>query len=375
MKQKILFMDRDGTLIDEPQTDFQIDSLSKLKLLPTVIHNLYKIQQKLDYLFVIVTNQDGLGTTAFPESNFWEAQNKMIELFESQGIKFAEVYIDEHFPHQNSANRKPNTGMLTKFFNEKYDLQNSYVIGDRLTDIELAKNMGAKGILLRHYYNVNEVIPTDLEETLACEAQNWDEIANFLLLPRRKAIFERKTNETAITIELNLDGTGLANIHTGLSFFDHMLEQLAKHSGIDMTIHVKGDLHVDEHHTVEDTAIALGETLAKALGNKRGIQRYGFCLPMDDCIAQVALDFGGRMCLVWQVAFWRDKVGDMPTEMFEHFFKSFADGARANLHIKAEGGNEHHKIESIFKALARAIRMAVQRNADNMELPTTKGML
>ncbi len=375
MKQKVLFVDRDGTLIDEPQTDFQIDNLRKLKLLPNIIHDLYKIQQKLDYLLVIVTNQDGLGTDRFPEDTFWETQNKMIELFESQGIKFDEVYIDEHYPYENSPNRKPNTGMLTKFFNGNYDLENSYVVGDRMTDIALAKNLGAKGIFLRHDYNASEIVPENLQEVLACDAKNWHEIADFLLLPRRKAVFHRKTHETDIHIELNLDGTGKANIDTGLGFYNHMLDQLAKHSGVDITIKVHGDLHIDEHHTIEDTAIALGETFAKALGDKRGVQRYGFCLPMDDCIAQVALDFGGRTWLVWQTAFWREKIGDMPTEMFEHFFKSFADGAKANINIKAEGSNEHHKIESIFKALAKAIKMAVQRNADNMELPTTKGLL
>lgn len=375
MKQKVLFIDRDGTLIVEPQTDFQIDSLPKLSFLPNIIHNLYKIQQKLDYLLVIVTNQDGLGTKNFPLDAFWETQNKMMEIFESQGIKFAEVYIDEHYPEDNSPNRKPNTGMLTKFFGEEYDLANSYVIGDRFTDVELAKNLGAKGIFLRQDYNRELPVPANLVDSLACDAQNWDEITDFLMLPRRNASIIRKTNETDIAITLNLDGTGKAQINTGLHFFNHMLEQLAKHSGTDLKIEVKGDLHIDEHHTIEDTAIALGEVFAKALGDKRGIQRYGYCLPMDDCIAQVALDFGGRSWLVWQTAFWREKVGDMPTEMFEHFFKSFSDGAKANLHIKAEGSNEHHKIESIFKALAKAIKMAVLRNADNMVLPTTKGML
>jgi imidazoleglycerol-phosphate dehydratase/histidinol-phosphatase len=374
-KQKVLFIDRDGTLIVEPQTDFQVDSLQKLSFLPNVIHNLYKIQQKLDYLLVIVTNQDGLGTPNFPLETFWETQNKMIEVFESQGIKFSEVYIDEHYPEDNSPNRKPNTGMLTKFFGEEYDLANSYVIGDRWTDVELAKNLGAKGIFLRQDYNQTQTVPENLADFLAYDAQNWDTITDFLLLPRRNATIVRKTNETDIKISLNLDGTGQAAIKTGLHFFDHMLEQLAKHSSTDLTIDVIGDLHIDEHHTIEDTAIALGEVFAKALGDKRGIQRYGYCLPMDDCIAQVALDFGGRSWLVWQTAFWREKVGDVPTEMFEHFFKSFSDGAKANLHIKAEGSNEHHKIESIFKALAKAIKMAVLRQADNMILPTTKGLL
>jgi imidazoleglycerol-phosphate dehydratase/histidinol-phosphatase len=375
MKQKVLFIDRDGTLIDEPQDNFQIDSLTKLSLLPNIVHSLYKIQQKLDYQLVIVTNQDGLGTPSFTEESFWETQHKMMALFASQGITFAEVYIDEHYPEDNSPNRKPNTGMLTKFFGEEYDLANSYVIGDRMTDVMLAKNLGAKGILLRHWYNAEEIVPETLTETLACDAKNWDEITDFLLLPRRKATLERNTNETKIAITLNLDGTGQAQINTGLHFFNHMLEQLAKHSGVDIQLVVHGDLHIDEHHTIEDTAIALGEIFVKALGNKLGVQRYGFCLPMDDCIAQVAVDFGGRSWLVWQTSFWREKVGDMPTEMFEHFFKSFAEGAKANLHIKAEGSNEHHKIESIFKALAKAIKMAVQRNPDNMVLPSTKGLL
>jgi imidazoleglycerol-phosphate dehydratase / histidinol-phosphatase len=373
--QKILFIDRDGTLIAEPQTDFQVDALHKLVLLPNIIHHLHKLRQQSPYLFVIVTNQDGMGTVAFPAENFWETHNKMIALFESQGITFDAVHIDEHFEHDNSPNRKPNTGMLGAYFSPAYDLQNSYTIGDRLTDILLAKNLGAKGILLRHDYNKNIAVPDELRPFLALEAQNWEEIANFLLLPHRKITLARKTNETDIAISLNLDGTGKAQIHTGLGFFDHLLDQLAKHSGIDMQVQVQGDLHIDEHHTIEDTAIALGEAFGKALGDKKGIQRYGFCLPMDDCLAQVALDFGGRSWLVWEASFKREKIGEMPTEMFEHFFKSFGDGAKANLNIKAEGTNEHHKIEAIFKALAKAIKAAVWRDADKMVLPSTKGVL
>lgn len=373
--QKILFIDRDGTLIDEPQTDFQIDSLAKLSFLPNVIHCLHKLQQYTNYSSVIVTNQDGLGTPAFPSESFWETQNKMMQIFESQGIKFQAVHIDEHFEHQNSPNRKPQTGMLQAYFSSAYDLANSYTIGDRLTDIELAKNLGAKGILLRHDYNKHIAIPDALLPFLALEAQNWNEITDFLLLPHRKATVERKTNETNIAISINLDGTGKSEIQTGIGFFDHLLDQLAKHSGVDIQLHANGDLHIDEHHTIEDTAIALGEVFAKALGDKRGIQRYGFCLPMDDCLAQVALDFGGRAWLVWQADFKREKIGEMPTEMFEHFFKSFSDGAKANLNIKAEGQNEHHKIEGIFKALAKAIKAALKRDANNMFLPTTKGVL
>jgi len=375
--QKVLFIDRDGTLIHEPQDNYQIDKLSKLNFLPNVIHALHLIRQKLPYQFVMVTNQDGLGTESFPTESFWESHNKMTELLASQGIVFDETYIDEHFEWQNAPTRKPNTGMLTKFIQnpDLYDLPNSYVIGDRLTDIQLAKNLGAKGILIRHTDNQHLEVPEELQAHLALDAQNWLVIAEFLLLPRRNASYQRTTNETDIHIQLNLDGIGKANIHTGLGFFDHMLDQLARHSGVDLTIKVKGDLHIDEHHTIEDTAIALGETFAKALADKKGIQRYGYCLPMDDCLAQVALDFGGRSWLVWKAEFKREKIGEMPTEMFEHFFKSFADGAKANLNIQAEGQNEHHKIEGIFKALAKAIGMAVKRDMNNMNLPSTKGML
>ncbi len=375
MMQKVLFIDRDGTLIEEPQTDFQIDSLQKLAFLPDVIHQLHRLSKQSPYAFVMVTNQDGMGTPAFPAESFWETHNKMMQIFESQGITFAAVHIDEHFEHENSPNRKPNTGLLQGYFSAAYDLANSYTIGDRLTDVQLAKNLGAKGIFIRHPYNQHVTVPADLQPYLALEANNWAEIVNFLLLPIRQAFVERKTNETQISVALNLDGTGKSTIHTGIGFFDHLLDQLAKHSGIDLHLHVVGDLHIDEHHTIEDTAIALGEVFAKALGDKKGIQRYGFCLPMDDCLAQVALDFGGRSWLVWEAAFWREKIGEMPTEMFEHFFKSFADGAKANLNIKATGNNEHHKIEGIFKALAKSIQMAVKRDANKMILPTTKGIL
>lgn len=369
--KKVLFIDRDGTIIVEPPVTEQVESLDQLEFLPGVITALSKIRNEGEYELVMVTNQDGLGTKSFPEEKFWPAHNMMLKILEGEEVKFSQIHIDRAFPADNTLTRKPGTGMLTQYFSPEYDLKNSFVIGDRLTDIELAKNLGCKCISI----NMNKVIGDELMPYLALKARNWNDIYNFLKLPARIIRKERKTNETDIKIELNLDGTGQTNNKTGINFFDHMLDQLGKHSGIDLTIEAKGDTQVDEHHTIEDTGIALGEAFASALGNKKGIERYGFCLPMDDCLAQVAIDFGGRSWIEWNVEFKREKIGDMPTEMFFHFFKSFSDGAKCNLNIKAEGDNEHHKIESIFKALARAIKRAIKRDADKMILPTTKGSL
>ena len=368
--QKVLFIDRDGTLIWEPPTDFQIDSFEKFKFLPSVITWLGKIVRELDYELVMVTNQDGLGTESFPENTFWPVHNLMIETLANEGIIFSEQCIDKTFEKDNLPTRKPNTGMLTKYLNVNYDLANSYVIGDRITDVKLAKNLGSKSIFIKNYDKEN-----GYENDITKTVNNWEEIYNCLKLPERKVTQIRKTKETDISIELNLDGTGQSNISTGLAFFDHMLEQIAKHGNIDLSINAIGDLHIDEHHTIEDTAITLGETFLKALGDKRGIERYGFTLPMDDCLAQLALDFGGRNWIVWEAEFKREKIGDMPTELFYHFFKSFSDAAKCNLNIKVEGQNEHHKIESIFKAFAKAIKQAAKRDSNNMSLPSTKGVL
>ncbi|KAA5547748.1 bifunctional histidinol-phosphatase/imidazoleglycerol-phosphate dehydratase HisB [Adhaeribacter rhizoryzae] len=364
-KKKVLFIDRDGTILLEPPTDFQVDSFEKFSFYPGVIRNLYKIQTELDYDFVMVTNQDGLGTSSYPEETFWPYQNKMLEILEGEGITFSNIHIDRSFEHENLPTRKPAIGMLEAYFAETYDLANSYVIGDRLTDIQLAENLGAKSIFLGK----------SADDRAALTTTSWDEIYQFLRLPDRTAAVIRNTNETKIKVNLNLDGKGHMQIHTGLGFFDHMLEQLSKHSGADMEIQVQGDLHIDEHHTIEDTAIALGEAFGQALGNKMGISRYGYLLPMDDVLAQVAIDFSGRPWLVWDAEFKREKVGDMPTEMFYHFFKSFSDAAKCNLNVKAEGANEHHKIEAIFKAVAKSIKMAVARDVTNMALPSTKGVL
>lgn len=365
MKKKVLFIDRDGTLIKEPPTDFQVDSLEKLEFIPKAISNLRKIAEECDYELVLVSNQDGLGTDSFPEKDFWPAQYKMLKTLEQENIHFAAIHIDRSFEHEQAPTRKPRTGMLTSYFSEDYDLSQSFVIGDRATDVQLAQNLGSKSIFF------GEAHP----EASFC-SQDWDEIYNFLKLPPRKAAVHRKTSETDISIELNLDGSGACSISTGLHFFDHMLEQLGKHGSTDLSIQVKGDLHIDEHHTIEDTALALGEAYAKALGDKKGIYRYGFLLPMDDALAQVAIDFGGRPWLVWDAKFSREKVGDMPTEMFFHFFKSFSDAAKCNLNIQLTGDNEHHKIEATFKGLARAIKMAVQRDPRNLnQLPSTKGVL
>ncbi|MGO4911215.1 bifunctional histidinol-phosphatase/imidazoleglycerol-phosphate dehydratase HisB [Leeuwenhoekiella sp. W20_SRS_FM14] len=376
--RKVLFIDRDGTLIKET-VDEQIDAFEKMIFYPKAFTYMSKIAQELDYELVMITNQDGLGTDSFPEDTFWPVHNFIMKSFENEGVVFDAVYLDRTFPHENANTRKPGTGMLTQYFSEEYDLANSFVIGDRLTDIELAKNLGAKGIFINDNTELGTAEITvkrdELDAVIALESNDWQKIYEFLKLEARTATISRKTNETAIEIELNLDGTGKSDIKTGLAFFDHMLDQLARHGSMDLKIHVDGDLEVDEHHTIEDTAIALGEVFAKALGNKLGIERYGFCLPMDDCLAQVAIDFGGRNWLVWEADFNREKIGEMPTEMFYHFFKSFTDGARANLNVKAEGTNEHHKIEAIFKAFAKAIKVAVKRDSEKMILPSTKGML
>ncbi len=377
-RKKVLFIDRDGTVIVEP-ADEQTDSLEKIIFYPGVLSYLSRIAMELDFELVMVSNQDGLGSETFPEKTFWPAHNFILKCFEGQRIVFSETHIDRTFPHENAETRKPGTGMLKKYFAEEYDLQNSFVIGDRLTDMELAKNLGSKGIYINTntYLGTNEitVVEAELKETIVLETADWKAIYDFLKLENRVAEISRKTKETDISIQLNLDGTGISNISTGILFFDHMLDQLARHGQMNLDISVKGDLEVDEHHTIEDTGIALGEVFHKALGNKLGMERYGFCLPMDDCLAQVALDFGGRSWLVWEADFKREMIGKMPTEMFYHFFKSFSDGAKANLNIKAEGTNEHHKIEAIFKAFAKAIKMAVKRDVDKMLLPTTKGIL
>ena len=379
MAKKVLFIDRDGTIVLEPE-NYQLDCLSKLEFYPNAFQYLAKIAKELDYELAMVTNQDGLGTTSFPEDTFWPAQNFIVKAFENEGVTFNEIFIDKSFPEDNAPTRKPRTGMLTKYLNNPaYDLSNSFVLGDRITDVELAKNLGSKAIFIKNEDNLGESeIASSLEElasTIALTTTSWKTIYEFLKLEERTASIIRKTNETDIAITVNLDGTGKSKIDTGIAFFDHMLDQIARHGQMDLDIQVKGDLEVDEHHTIEDTAIALGEVFAKALGNKLGIERYGFCLPMDDCLAQVAIDFGGRNWLVWEADFKREMIGQMPTEMFFHFFKSFTDGAKANLNIKAEGTNEHHKIEAIFKAFAKAIKVAVKRDTDKMILPSTKGML
>ena len=377
-KTKVLFIDRDGTIIQEPP-GYQVDAFEKVTFYPKAFSYLSKIAQELDYKLVMITNQDGLGTDIFPEDTFWPVHNFILKSFENEGVVFNKVFIDKTLPEENANTRKPGTGMLTEFFTEEFDLENSFVLGDRITDIELAKNLGAQGIFISDHTDLGaDEITTEreeLEKYIALETTDWQKIYEFLKLKERTASISRKTNETNIEIDLNLDGTGKSDIKTGLAFFDHMLDQLARHGAMDLKIHVDGDLEVDEHHTIEDTAIALGEVFAKALGNKLGIERYGFCLPMDDCLAQVAIDFGGRNWLVWEADFKREKIGEMPTEMFYHFFKSFTDGARANLNVKAEGTNEHHKIEAIFKAFAKAIKVAVKRDPDKMVLPSTKGML
>ncbi len=374
MKKKVLFIDRDGTIVIEPPVDYQLDSLEKLEFYPKVFRNLSFIRSKLDFELVMVTNQDGLGTASFPEETFWPAHNLMLKTLAGEGISFDEILIDRSLPEENAPTRKPRTGLLTAYIdNPEYDLVGSFVIGDRLTDVELAKNLGCGAIYLQD--DVELLVAAGLEEVCVLATTDWNRITDFLFAGERKAQVKRVTKETDIAVSLNLDGSGRCDIHTGLSFFDHMLEQIGKHSGMDLTIRVKGDLEVDEHHTIEDTAIALGECIYQAIGSKRGIERYGYALPMDDCLCQVCLDFGGRPWLVWDAEFRREKIGEMPTEMFLHFFKSLSDAAKMNLNIKAEGQNEHHKIEGIFKALARAIKMAIKRDIYNFELPSSKGVL
>ena len=378
MKKKVLFIDRDGTLISEAP-DEQIDTINKMEFFPGVFTYLGRIVREMDYELVMVTNQDGLGTDAFPEADFWPIQNFIVETLANEGIHFSAIHIDRTFPEEGADTRKPGLGMMQEYFDTSYDLENSYVIGDRLTDMELALNLGAKGIFIDTGTALGtKEIQKDskkIQAQIVLETDNWESIYNYLRTKDRIATIDRKTSETDIRIRLNPDGTGKRDIHTGIAFFDHLLEQLAKHGQLDLEIDVKGDLHVDEHHTIEDTAIALGEALSAALGDKMGIERYGFTLPMDDCLAQVAIDFGGRSWLVWEAEFKREMIGQMPTEMFMHFFKSFSDGARANLNIKAEGTNEHHKIEAIFKAMAKAIKMAVKKDPEKMILPSTKGKL
>jgi imidazoleglycerol-phosphate dehydratase/histidinol-phosphatase len=378
--KRILFIDRDGTLIKEKPPTYQIDSLEKLEFYPFMFQYMTRIAKELEYELVMVTNQDGLGTASFPEETFWPVQNFIMQSLESEGIHFSNVLIDKSFPEENLPTRKPGIGMLTAYLNnEQYDIKNSFVIGDRITDVQLAKNLGCKAIWLKEDENLGGAEVKDsvdeLAQTVALTTLNWETIYTFLKLGLRTVTQERNTNETQIKIELNIDGSGKANIHTGLGFFDHMLDQIARHGKMDLTIETKGDLHIDEHHTIEDTGIALGEAFAKALADKRGMERYGFALPMDEADAKVLIDFGGRNWLVWNAEFKREKIGEMPTEMFFHFFKSFSDAAKCNLNIECKGDNEHHKIEAIFKAFAKAIRMAVKRDPLSNHLPSTKGVL
>jgi len=375
--KKYLFVDRDGTIIKEP-ADYQIDHIDKLVFFPNVISSLRLAHKVLGYQLVLITNQDGLGTESFPSDDFWPIQNLMIRTLESEGISFEKIAIDSSFPSENSPNRKPRTGMLSDLISQGFDLENSFVIGDRYTDVELGRNLGIKSFLFNASQSGKDELNESLEElnnSIALECDDWNSITDFLKKLDRKITHQRKTKETDIEVTLNLEGTGESEINTGLGFFDHMLEQIARHGQLDLFVKCKGDLHIDEHHTIEDTGIALGEAFAKALGNKLGVERYGYCLPMDDALAQAAIDFGGRAWLMWDAKFKREKIGDMPTEMFFHFFKSFADGAKANLNLKASGFNEHHKIEGLFKAFAKAIKMAKKRDTEHLILPSTKGSL
>jgi imidazoleglycerol-phosphate dehydratase/histidinol-phosphatase len=379
--KKVLFIDRDGTLIKEAPPTYQLDSFSKLEFYPDMFLYMRKIAEELDYELVMVTNQDGLGTESFPEDTFWPVHNLVMTSLVNENIHFSEVCIDRTFPKDNAPTRKPGTGMLTKYLNNAgYDIANSFVIGDRITDMQLAKNLGCKGFWLNIDSSlgageIKDKIEALKKDTIILESPHWKNIYEYLKLPPRKIIHQRNTNETKITVDISFDGTGNASINTGLGFFNHMLEQIAKHGNIDLNIECKGDLHIDEHHTIEDVGIALGEAIAKALGDKKGIERYAFVLPMDESLAQVAIDFGGRNWIVWEAEFKREKIGEMPTEMFFHFFKSFSEAAKCNLNIKAEGDNEHHKIESIFKAFAKCIKQAAKRDINNDTLPSTKGIL
>lgn len=378
--KRILFIDRDGTLIKEAPPTYQVDAWDKLEFYPEAFFYMRKIAEDFNYLLVMVSNQDGLGTNSFPEENFWPIQRHVIKSFENEGVSFQATYIDRSFAKDNSPNRKPGIGMLKEYLNNPdYDIANSFVIGDRITDVQLAKNLGCKAIWLNNHPGLGAGETKDnmieLEESIALETHSWEKIYALLKLGLRKVIHERNTNETKIKIELNIDGNGKAVIDTGLGFFDHMLEQIARHGKIDLSVTAKGDLHIDEHHTIEDTAIALGEAFAKALADKKGMERYGFALPMDEAEAKVLIDFGGRPWIVWNAEFKREKIGEMPTEMFFHFFKSFSDAAKCNLHIECKGENEHHKVEAIFKAFAKAIRMAVKKDPFDNYLPSTKGLL
>jgi imidazoleglycerol-phosphate dehydratase/histidinol-phosphatase len=372
--KKVLFIDRDGTLIKEPPKDYQVDSLEKLEFIPGVFRNLYKLRQHTDFELVVVSNQDGLGTVSFPEEDFRVPHHKFLEAFRNEGVEFDAIFIDPSLPEENSPNRKPRTGMLTGYLEGDYDLESSYVIGDRITDMELARNLGSNGILLGEKEKSEELEKAGLKASgVICS--DWDQIYQHIRSQLRRAEVKRRTNETDILIKLSLDGEGLTKISTGIGFFDHMLDQLGRHGGMDLEILVEGDLKVDEHHTIEDTAIALGEAFSQALGSKRGIERYAFVLPMDDSLATVAVDFGGRPWIRWNAEFKREKIGDMPTEMFFHFFKSFSDAARCNLSMEVDGRNEHHMIEGLFKAFARVLGQAVKLDPDSNRLPTTKGML
>lgn len=373
--KKVLFIDRDGTIIREPESDYQVDRLDKFSFFPGAITYLSKIVKELDYVLALVTNQDGLGTPSYPEKHFWPFQELMLDVLKGEGIVFDSIHIDRSFEKDNSPYRKPGTGLLTHYIDGDYDLSRSFVFGDRWSDVKLAQNLGAKGIFIHEKMGDKESVPADLKDDVALVTNNWKDIYTFLKSLDRRTTEQRDTSETNIYVDLNLDGTGLSDIHTGLEFFDHMLDQIARHGLVDLSVKVDGDLEIDEHHTIEDTAIALGTAFKNAMGRKVGMQRYGFCLPMDDCLAQVAVDFGGRAWLEWDATFRRERIGDVPTEMFYHFFKSFSDHAACNLNIKAEGENEHHKIEAIFKAFARAIRHGISIDRASDILPSTKGVL